>query len=113
MKFSTKNMYVLFIALGYLLLPGQQAQATGYGYGVMHHPYNLTQYHEDERKFELTAGQARSRVQHTLVNYLLGRTVDQYLDFGIDDNSGRKSSKRLRLRLNHHRAILVYQYHFF
>lgn len=113
MKFSTKNRYVLFVALGSLLLPSLQAQATGYGDGVIHHPYNLTQRHEDARQFELTAGQARSRVQHTLVNYLLGRTVDQYLDFGADDNSSRKSSKRLKLRINHHRAILVYRHHFF
>ena len=113
MKFSRKYMYVFFVALGPLLLPLQQAYAAGYGYDAVQNPNNLAQHHEDWRQFELTAGQARSRVRHTLVNYLLGRTVDQYLDFGVDDTTSRKSSKRLKLHLNHRRAILVYQHNFF
>lgn len=113
MKFSKNKLYVVFVALGSLLLLTQQSQAAGYSYGWINPSHNLTQHHEDWRQFELTAGQARSRVNHTLVNYLLGKTVDQYLDFGAEDNTGRKSSKRLKLRLNHHRAMLVYQHSFF
>ena len=50
----------------------------------------------------------RSNVENTLVNYLLGQTFDQYLDFGENDSSSRKNFKLLKLRLNHHRAIFTY-----
>lgn len=113
MEFSNKNIYVLFAAISSLLLPAQLIQASEYGAGSIYTSHNLTQHHEDWRQFELSAGQARSRVRHTLVNYLLGQTVDQYLDFGADDNTDRRNSKRLKLRLNQHRAIFIYQYNFY
>lgn len=105
MKFIKRNSFALFAALVLLSAVTQQVKAR--------ESYRLTQNHEDWRQFELTAGQARSRIEHTLVNYLLGKTVDQYLDFGADDTTSRKSTKRLKLRLNRHRAILVYQHHFY
>jgi len=113
MEFSNKNISVLFAAISSLFFPVQPIQASEYGAGAIYTSQNLTQHHEDWRQFELSAGQARSRVRHTLVNYLLGQTVDQYLDFGTDDNTGRKSSKRLKLRVNQHYAIFVYQYNFY
>jgi len=112
MEFSNKNISVLFAAISSLLFPVQPIQASEYGAGSIYTSHNLPQHQEDWRQFELSAGQARSLVQHTLVNYLLGRTVDQYLDFGTDDNTGRKSSKRLKLRLNEHRIALIYQSRF-
>lgn len=112
MKFNHNKIYALFVTMVLLVLSMEQVQA-GVNADLMFTPYNLTQRHENMREFELTAGQARRKIEHTLVNYLLGKTIDQYLDFGEDDTTSRKSFKRLKLRLNHHRAIFVYQYNFY
>lgn len=109
---SINKIYVIFVAMVLLVLSMERAQA-GFNDDLIVSPYNLTQRHENVREFELTTGQARSKVEHTLVNYLLGQTIDQYFDFGVDDTTSRKSAKRFKLRLNHHRAILVYQHYFY
>ena len=112
MNFIIHKIYTIFAAMFLTVWSIEQVQA-GVNTDLMFTPYNLTQRHENMREFELTAGQARSKIEHTLVNYLLGKTIDQYLDFGEDDTTSRKSFKRLKLRLNHHRAIFVYQYNFY
>lgn len=112
MKCSNNKNYILFAAMVLLPLSIEQVQA-GYDTASTHKYQDLTQRHEDMQQFELSARQARSKVEHTLVNYLLGQTIDQYLDFGVDDVTSRKSFKRLKLRLNRHRAILLYQHHFY
>ena len=112
MIFSIHKIYTVFAVIVLIVLSMEPAQA-GFNADLMFTPYNLMQRHEYMRDFELTARQARRKVEHTLVNYLLGQTVDQYLDFDEDDASSRKSIKRLKLHLNHHRATFVYQYNFY
>lgn len=112
MKFSENKRFILIAAIAFLLLSVEQVQASQSV--EFHYDYqNMSQRHEDVRQFELSAGQARSKVEHTLVNFLLGQTVDQYLEFGEEDITSRKNFKRLKLRLNNHRAIFVYQYTFY
>ena len=113
MKFSYNQIHIIFAATVLLLLPIKQVPASVYGANTTNFPQSLTQNHEDIRQFELSASQARSKVEHTLVNFLLGQTVDQYLDFGDDDVASRKNFRRLKLRLNNHRAIFIYQYNFY
>ena len=108
-----KHLSVLLAALAPLLFPVQQVQADLYGGDHLYHSNNMTQRYEKVEQFALSASQSRSRIEHTLANFLLGRTIYQYLEFGGDDSPNRKNNKRLKLRLNHDHAIFVYQITFF
>lgn len=111
MKYAI-NIYLLFTASFLLLLPVQLINAeefyTAYSFEKFQ-PDNLAQSKTNNFDFELSEGQVKSRVEHSLINYLLGRTVDQYLDFGADDEVARKSTKRIKLRLKRHRLMLLYR----
>ena len=109
MNAASKTIYCLFFsAITSLLLIN-----TGHAEGHFYVDQNLTQKEETVQQFELSSGQIRRRVEHKLINFILGRTVDQYIDLGIDDEAAIKSSKKLRLRVSNHHLILVYQYSFF
>lgn len=114
MKYAI-NIYLLLVAsflLFLLFLPVQLIKAeefyTAYSFEKFQ-PDNLAQSKTNNFDFELSEGQVKSRVEHSLINYLLGRTVDQYLDFGADDEVARKSTKRIKLRLKRHRLMLLYR----
>lgn len=111
MKFA-KHIDLYIVAMGVLFSLGQFARADEFYAYTQHQRQQVTQSHVDAHEFELSAGQIRSRVEHKLVNYLLGKTVDQYLDFGAEDDVALKSSKQLKLRVNRHRLVLVYRLRF-
>lgn len=68
----------------------------------------------DFRQLDLSESASRSGVRHALVNYLLGKGTDQYLD--LDDGPHAHSDKRFKLRLKryqeHHALIFLYDYRF-
>ena len=111
MKYAI-NIYLLFTASLLFFLPVQLIKAeefyTTYSF-EKYQPNNLAQSKTNNFDFELSEGQVKSRVEHSLINYLLGQTVDQYLDFGADDTAARKSTKRIKLRLKRHRLMLLYR----
>lgn len=111
MKYAI-NIYLLFTVSFLLWLPAQLIKAEEF-YATYsfekYQPNNLAQSKTKSFDFELSEGQVRSRVEHSLINYLLGQTVDQYFDFGEYDEAARKSTKRLKLRLKRHRLMLLYR----
>lgn len=109
MNIANKNIFLFFISIYLLLLPLQLVQAES----LFSPAKNMTQDEANQQQLELSRGQIRSRVKHRFINYVLGRTVDQYLDFGVDDEVAQKSSKQFKLRLNEHRLLLVYQSRFY
>ncbi len=113
MKFANKNIYVLITTFSLTLLPAQVAHAGKFYPDVQSQAFNVTQNIEEGQSFELSEGQIRSRVEHKLVNYLLGNTIDQYLDFGADDDIAKKSSQRLKIRIDEHQLFLIYQRQFY
>ncbi len=105
MNIANKNTHCFTILIFLMLLPLQLIQAEP----LFSPGKNLTQKEENWQQFELSSSQIRSRVEHRLINLLLGHTVDQYLDFAADDGVAKKSTKRLKLRLNEHHIVLLYQ----
>ena len=106
------NIYLLFTVSFLFLLPVQLIKAevfySTYAF-EKYQPNNLAQSKTHSFDYELSEGQVKSRVEHSLINYLLGKTVDQYLDFGVDDETAKKSTKRIKLRLKRHRLMLLYR----
>lgn len=113
MKFAIKNIYILFATFFLIFLPVQTVYAGKYYSELQSQLFNVTQNIEEAQSFELSAGQIRSRVEHQLVNLLLGNTIDQYLDFGADDDIAKKSSQRLKIRIDEHQLFLIYQRQFY
>jgi hypothetical protein len=112
MKIANINIRIAFLVISLIFLPllwGAGIQASEFSDSTFQ-PYNMTQNEADWRRLELSEGQTRSKIKHKLVNYLLGRTVDQYLDLGADDVAAKKSNARLKLSLRRHRIVLMYQY---
>ncbi len=107
MNIANKSTPRLFFML-LMLVPLQLIKAGGF----VTPENNMTQREEHMQQFELSKKQIRSRLEHQLVNYWLGRNIDQYLEFGDQDDIVKESSKRLKLRLNRHRLILQYKYYF-
>lgn len=112
MNIANTNIRAVFsiaslIFMSFFWVAGTQASEL---YAVNFQSHNLTQNEADWQLLELSEGQTRSKIRHKLVNYLLGRTVDQYLDLGADDAVAKKSNKRLKLRLRRDRIMLMYQY---
>ncbi|MCK4865407.1 MAG: hypothetical protein KAT06_08230 [Gammaproteobacteria bacterium] len=81
MKFAIKNIYVLFIIFFLIVLPVGGLHADEFYSIAQSQLLNLTQNIEEGESFELSQGQIKSRIEHKLVNYLLGNTIDQYLNF--------------------------------
>lgn len=111
MKYAI-NIYLFFTANLLFFLPVQMVKAEDYFNNYSFEKYqtsNLAQSKTNDFDFDLSEGQAKSRVEHSLINYLLGQTVDQYLDFGVDDEAASKSTSRLKLRLKRHRLMLIYR----
>ena len=108
MKFA-KHINLFIVAMSLFLSSSQVARADEFYSYTQFQRQQITQSHVDVREFELSEGQVRSRVEHKLVNYLLGKTVDQYFDFGADDDVAIRSSKKLKLRVNRHRLFLVFR----
>lgn len=101
---STQRLFFMLL----MLLPFQLIKAESF---VMPE-HNMAQREEHIQQFELSSRQIKSRLEHQLVNYWLGRNIDQYFEFGDYDDVAKKSSKRLKLRLNRHRLVLQYRYYF-
>lgn len=108
MNIANKCTQRLFFMLFIMLIPLQLIKAESFYMSEK----NMAQREENLQQFELSSSQIKSRLEHQLVNYWLGRHVDQYLEFGDDDVVAKKSSKRLRLRINRHRLLLFYQHNF-
>lgn len=106
------NIYLSFTVCVLFFLPAKMIKAEEFYASSRYQPYQVTQSHADEHEFELSSGQIRSRVEHKLINFILGQSVDQYLEFGADDDVAQKSSKQLKLRLNRHHLFLVYRLRF-
>ena len=107
-----KHIYLLYTVSFLLFIPVQLIKADEFYTAfktIKYQSNNLTQSNVKAHEFELSEGQVRSRVEHTLINYLLGKTVDQYIDFGAEDETAKKSTKQLKLRVNKHRLMLVYR----
>jgi|LGVE01.1.fsa_nt_gb hypothetical protein len=112
MKFAIKNIYVLFTILFLIVLPVGVLHAGKFYTDIQSQPLNVTQNIEEGKSFELSQGQIKSRVEHKLLNYLLGNTIDKYLDFGPDDDIAKKSSQRLKIRVDKHKLFFIYQRQF-
>jgi len=112
MKFAIKNIYVLFTTFFLIVLPVEKLYAGKFYSADQSQSVNVTQNIEEGKSFELSQGQVRSSVEHKLVNYLLGNTIDKYLDFGPEDDTAIKSSQRLKIRINKHRLLFIYQRQF-
>ncbi len=112
MKFANKNIYVLLTTFSLILLSAQVAHAGKFYPGVQNQPFNVTQNIEEGQSFELSQGQIKSRVEHKLLNYLLGNTIDKYLDFGPEDDTAKKSSQRLKIRIDKHKLFFIYRHQF-
>ena len=109
MKYAKIKVHTILLLGTGLILP-LQITAAGFEYnGYETIANNMVQNKADWQQLELSEGQTRSKVEHALVNYLLGHTIDQYLELGSNDERSKKSSKKLKLRLNEHHAVLVYQ----
>ena len=107
-----RNIYLLFMWICLVFISIQFSKADALYPASNDQPYRLAQSDENDQKFQLTEGQIRSRIEHKLLNYFLGRTVDQYIDFGVDDDVAKKSTKHLKLRVSEHHLFLVYQLRF-
>ena len=112
MKFAIRNLYALFAIFSLAIIPVQMTLAGKYYTRAQNQPFNLTQNIEEGQSFELSQGQIKSRIEHKLVNFLLGNAVDQYLDFGPDDDIAQKSSQRLKIRVDEHQLFFIYQRQF-
>lgn len=112
MKFAIKNIYVLFTTFFLILLPVELVHAGKFYSDVQNQSLNVTQNIEEGKSFELSQGQIKSRVEHQLVNYLLGNTIDKYLDFGPEDDTAKKSRQRLKIRVGKHKLLFIYQRQF-
>lgn len=112
MKFAIKNIYILLILWSLFIFPVQAMHEGTFYPDAENQPFNVTQNREEGHLFELSKGQIRSRVEHQLVNLLLGKTIDQYLDFGAEDDVAKKSSQRFKIRVGEHKLFIIYQRQF-
>ncbi len=112
MKFAIKNIYVLFITFFLIALPAEVLHAGKFYSDIQSQPLNVTQNIEEGKSFELSQGQIKSRVEHQLLNYLLGNKIDKYLDFGPEDDTAKNSSQRLKIRVNKHKLLFIYHRQF-
>lgn len=112
MKFAIKNIYVLFTTFFLIGFPVEVLHAGKFYTNIQSQPLNVTQNIEEGKSFELSQGQIKSRVEHQLVNYLLGNRIDKYLDFGPEDDVAKNSRQRLKIRVNKHRLLFIYQRQF-
>ena len=116
MKYANNKLQVLLMSMSLVFLPVNMTQAeTAYPASALDpdfHQHNMVQNEANWQRLDMSEGQTRSKLRHTVVNYLLGRATDQYLDLGDNDEVAKKSSKRLKLRLRRHRMVLMYQYRF-
>lgn len=116
MKYAKMKVHTILLLGTGFILPLQMTVADfgndGNAFIVNNNVHNMVQNKANWQQLELSEGQTRSKVEHALVNYLLGHTIDQYLELGSNDESSKKSPKNLKLRLNEHHIVLVYQFNF-